>query len=698
MRRNMLLLMGIVILFSAITMIAIYPAGAATYQKPANDIMDIGPKMRTMKPVKDRIAGPMANDMMSGMNFTKNTLSISQTTEPVYKLWFGLDDYCGYFYFKWYELRAVGTNCEIWVALDMGWTTPPVICQEQSTDPFARELPVITDEQVAYLLNEFDNNIYPTDTEYFGAPDPHDGTNSLLVAWGHVPPDYYDGDKIVLLVDNVRDRKWYDNDYPWYIAGFFSLAYEAYFDRNIITIDAYDWANRMGPDAEQPFVYEGITAHEFQHLLHCDRDVNEVVWVHEGCADLASYLCGYGIMNNRHVAQFAEHPENSLVVWGDQGDLELLSDYGNVYLFLLNLYEQFGGPFIKALVLNQEVGISGVDSTLSASGCEETFADVYHKFAVSLVTDPGHKGGGAFAFKGLDFDISLDTPEAYATPGAPPWGTDFIKIENPKNIAGLSFDGIDFYSHGTNWSAISLPFSDGKFLWSGMGDLLDNWLIIPLDLTGLSPMSTATLTLNHYFGMEEYWDFGFVQVSTDGGHTWTSLCDNEGLMTYVTDPGAHPTVKANVPGFTGSSGWFIDSTFDLTPYRGQNIYLAFRYVTDWLYSYDGWIIDDILVTGGETAIFHSDGSSTEGFKDITEILPINCDFTVTLIGASEKKDGTKFKVLPLNLDRATEEGSIGNMAKAFSDSDYMVMLVTFDAPENFTEYAGYSYEIVYKMP
>ena len=43
-------------------------------------------------------------------------------------------------------------------------------------------------------------------------------------------------------------------------------------------------------------------------------------------------LVGYGVSGS-HVEDAAEFPENSLVVWGDQGDLEILSDYGQAYLF-----------------------------------------------------------------------------------------------------------------------------------------------------------------------------------------------------------------------------------------------------------------------------------------------------------------------------------------------------------------------------
>jgi hypothetical protein len=38
----------------------------------------------------------------------------------------------------------------------------------------------------------------------------------------------------VILVSNVRVANYYDPSYPYYIAGFYSPTFEAYFDRNII--------------------------------------------------------------------------------------------------------------------------------------------------------------------------------------------------------------------------------------------------------------------------------------------------------------------------------------------------------------------------------------------------------------------------------------------------------------------------------
>src|SRR6185295_10414135 len=132
----------------------------------------------------------------------------------------------------------------------------------------------VTDAQVAGLITEFDINMYPKETSTFSTPPDRDGSNSAI------PPDANgnggvytgDGDKTVTLVDNVRDDNYYTFPAaPTYIAGFFSSQINELLDRNVMTIDAYDWL----------------------HLLHYYTDPFEGNWINEGLSDYAQTLTGY---------------------------------------------------------------------------------------------------------------------------------------------------------------------------------------------------------------------------------------------------------------------------------------------------------------------------------------------------------------------------------------------------------------------
>jgi len=416
-------------------------------------------------------------------------------------------------------------------------------------------------------------------------------------------------------------------------------------------------------------------------LLHDDYDSDEELFINEGMADLAEYLTGYGAATDRHVDAAAANPENSLVVWEDQGNLEILTDYGQAYLFQFYLMEQFGKPFIQALFHNPDNGITGVNTTLAAFGIQKDFAEVFHAWSVAMLID-SMKAGGRYGFKDLEFKLNIGTPaapnpEAFSTPGAPPWGTDYLWVSgDPKALAKLTFNGLDYSMFPTAWT------SDGAVLWGGTGDLIDNWAIFEAPGGG-------TLTFDTMYDIEALWDFGFVQVSTDGGGTWTSLAN--AYTTSDHDPNAHPKVIANLPGLTGSTGGgWVNMSFDLSAYAGQNILIAFRYVTDWATTEAGWFIDNVYVDG--TLI--SDGSDVSVFKDITEIVPINNDFTVTFVGIAGQGKGADYKVITMKLSEMTEDGlyELNNILKS---SNAAVMLVTFDAPEGFTGYADYSYDFTY---
>ena len=293
-----------------------------------------------------------------------------------------------------------------------------------------------------------------------------------------------------------------------------------------------------------------------------------------------------------------------------------------------------------------------------------------------------------YGFKNLDVGIDIGTPdepnpEAFDTPGAPPWGADYIWLTgNPKKFSKLVFNGVDFNQSTTAWT------SDGEMLYSGTGDEVDNWAIF-------ETVGGGALTFDSYWDLEDYWDYGFVQVSTDGGYTWTSL--ESAYTTYDYDPNAYPAVIENLPGLTGWSCYYADDpcvinlSYDLSPYAGQDILVAFRLITDWATHYEGWYVDNVYVDGN----LISDGTDASIFKDISELFPINNDFTVTFVGMRGWGRWTRYQVKTMKLDEATEEGMI-ELRKVMGWSDKAVMIVTYDAPEGYNGYAGYTYEIVDK--
>ena len=89
----------------------------------------------------------------------------------------------------------------------------------------------------------------------------------------------------------------------------------------------------------------------------------------------------------------------------------------------------------------------------------------------------------------------------------------------------------------------------------------------------------AELTFNALWNEEEGWDFGFVQISTDGGATYQSLAVHR-HDDRDHDPDALPTAVENVPGFTGFSGDVQAADVQPGGLRGPDVLLAFRAFND----------------------------------------------------------------------------------------------------------------------
>jgi hypothetical protein len=149
-------------------------------------------------------------------------------------------------------------------------------------------------------------------------------------------------------------------------------------------------------------------------------------------------------------------------------------------------------------------------------------------------------------------------------------------------------------------------------------------------------------------------------------------------------PEGHPTVKANLPGFTGVADWKTE-TCDLSAYAGQTVVLAFRYVTDWGTAGNagapfpaGWWIDDVVLDGATL----TDGTSLAGWKSFTEQRPTPvAGWMVQLVGyRSDGRTPAVIGTIPLGptstgtLERGALERVLGDQA------DVVAAIVTHDDP------------------
>lgn len=141
------------------------------------------------------------------------------------------------------------------------------------------------------------------------------------------------------------------------------------------------------------------------------------------------------------------------------------------------------------------------------------------------------------------------------------------------------------------------PAAGTKQWWSGMGDGLSHTLTRSVDLTGAT---TASLDLKGWWEIEENYDFLYAEVSTDDGANWTAL-DGTAAGEPIGRDGS------DAPALHGSSDGYVDLSYPLEEYAGQEIQLRFRYLTDSGYSEKGFAADEITVSADGEPVF-SDGA------------------------------------------------------------------------------------------
>jgi hypothetical protein len=594
-------------------------------------------------------------------------------TPPVgtVRQWLGLDDFLGRLYRKDYRLRGVGDNIEVWVANDLAF--PAGDCRLQV--PTSTQ---ITDEQVAYLVDQFDNNMYPKETAAFSTPPDRDGTNALLGPDPNGNGGVYtgDGNKTVTLVDNVRDDNFYTFPAaPTYIAGFFTSAFNELFDRNVMTIDAFDWLHRTTanppdePTADlctsrpaRPFLYEGTFSHEWQHLAHYYTDPFETTWLNEGLSDFAQTLTGYvdGTATvfdrgaDSHLYCFQGFgpvqtpfntdprdcggPENSLNLWGEGDNPNaVLADYGNAYSFMLFLWDRYGVDFISRLHRDGELqGLASLDAALEAEGVHDTYR-VVHDYQTMVLVDKiaGDSSHGVMlgvprsrvTTPSLRSTVNLANPNAYDDAGAAPNGADYVPLQraNDQFLRGSDLRSLSFQGAQTlpplplAWTTVADdPDRAGNpVLWSGNASNLDVAAVTSVAVPSVDP----TLRFLAKYGAEAGFDYGYVVVSTDGGATYTVI------------PGDRTVDGPLGAAINGTTNGFEPHSYDLSAYAGRTILLGFRYISDGGVNEGGWKIDDITV--GDALV--SDGSSLEPFDSPTEIRPIEvANWNLRLIGVDER--------------------------------------------------------------
>jgi hypothetical protein len=307
--------------------------------------------------------------------------------------------------------------------------------------------------------------------------------------------------------------------------------------------------------------YLQVLAHELQHAIHWNHDDSEDTWVNEGLSDLAVSVAGYRATS---IGQFLISPPISLVHW-PLDDANILAHYGGAALFFHYLAEHYSkSGILKDLVLEPADGIAGIDAYLASQGYDVTFKDVFADWVVANLLD---EPAGRYGYADLDVHARVTPPAdslAEINSEIPQYATEYYELAPQPGPVRLKFQG------ATATALLPTDVGGPGCWWSNSGDSISSALTRTIDLRD---RSQASLDYQVWYQIEQGWDYGYVQVSTDQGRTW------EIQATLDTSP-ENPIGNGFGPGYTGDSVGWLNESLDLTPYAGQQIQVRFQYVTD----------------------------------------------------------------------------------------------------------------------
>lgn len=512
--------------------------------------------------------------------------------------------------------------------------------------------------------DRFENAVYPTNHRVFGSewvPGVDDDAH-LHIFNGRVPG----------------------------VGGYFSSADEYPLDINPFSNQREMFYINL--DNAQPGTdyYDGILAHEFQHMIHWNVDRNEDTWVNEGLSELAAQINELDTGNSAQA--FRNSPDTQLNAWADDPS-QAAPHYGASHLIFAYLLGRWNEALVQQIAAQQENGIAGIQKGLDLQGVsfEQAFAD----WTIANALDRDRPGAGRYNYPLLDVpsvrtDVGHRRYPVLRSSTVHQFAADYVEfMPDETGTLHLTFRG------AREVKLIPNQAHSGRFQWwSNRGDQADMTLTRAFDLRGLH---TATLDAWLWYDIEEDYDYAYIEVSTDHGGTWDIL---RGPRTTDRNPNANSFGWA----YTGISSessapsggqadapaapTWVHEIVDLSDYAGREILLRFEYITDDAVNRPGFAVDDVSIPemGYFDGFEQDDGSwIAAGFARIDNRLPQR--FVVQAVIETANPNDWRTKQMVMSADQAGEL-----TVPDFGDGVKRVLLVIAGLTEQTTELAEYQYE------
>jgi len=487
---------------------------------------------------------------------------------------------------------------------------------------WAQEGASVDEDDMKQLMDTFENEIYPTDREFFGE---------------EFNPGV-DGDPHIFVI--------YASGLGSNVAGYFnsSDSFNPLVKEFSNGHETYMLSTTQDLAAEYTY---GVLAHEFVHMIQFASDRNDVSWIGEGFAEVGVFLNGYDVGGKDWV--YTSNPDLQLTTWGDSVGNNG-PHYGQAFLYLTYFLDRFGEDATKALTSNPVNDIQSVDGTLADLGITDSITgeivtadDVFMDWAAALYIKDESVGDGRYTYNNYPdaprtsaTDTFTTCPQSAQNFSVSQYGIDYIKI----TCAGdhtLTFNGT------TAIGLLPTEVHSGDFaFWSNTGDESDMTLTREFDFTDVTdPIEISYWT---WYDIEEDWDYVFLEVSTDG-ETWE-------ILTTPSGTDYNPSGNSYGWGYTGKTSDWIQETVDLSQYAGQTVQIRFEYITDAAVQGQGMLLDDISIDAiNYQSDFEADDGGWEaaGFARVENVLPQTYRLSLIIEG-----DTTTVTNIELNNDQSVD--------------------------------------------
>jgi hypothetical protein len=496
------------------------------------------------------------------------------------------------------------------------------------------------ESDVKRLMDTFENEIYPTNREFFGS---------------EANPGIDNDPHIFVLYAGGLGRN---------VGGYFNSSdgYHPQINEYSNAHETYVMLNTQPLDDEYAYA---TLAHEFVHMIQDAYDRNDATWMTEGFAEVGALLNGYAAGSSEWA--YVQDPDLQLNSWADNSSPDFGRHYGQSFLYLAYFLDRFGEEATKALTNNPENDLPSVDDTLAQLNITDpqtgeviTADDVFMDWAATLYLMDENVGDGRYTYHNYPEapqyfpdaeEIISNCPQSFSS-NVNQYGVDYYTIDCAGDFT-LSFTG----STVTSLLPVN-PNSGSHAFWSNKGNESNMTLTQEFDFSGVNgPIEISYWT---WYDIEKDWDYLHVAASTDG-QTWQ-------LLTTPSGTDYNPTGASFGWSYTGQSSGWIQEQVDLSQFAGQKFQLRFEYITDAAVNGEGFLLDDIRIDaiGYETDFENNDGGwKAEGFARIENVLPQT--YRLSLI---TKGDTTTVTHIPLDSDQTA------SIPLSLQEGEEAVLIVT----------------------